>query len=60
MSELATLVVFVGAFAGAVVSSFSGFAFAPVAGVIMLMAFSPKVVVPVLMIAASSCRLRPC
>ena len=52
MSDLATLVVFLGAFAGAVVSSFSGFAFAPVAGVIMLMAFSPKVVVPVLMICS--------
>ena len=52
MSDVGTLVVFAGAFAGAVVSSFSGFAFAPVAGVFLLMAFSPKVVVPVLMICS--------
>jgi uncharacterized protein len=52
VSDVGTLVVFAGAFAGAVVSSFSGFAFAPVAGVFLLMAFSPKVVVPVLMICS--------
>ena len=46
------LVLFSGAFAGALVSSFSGFAFAPVAGVFLLTVFSPKSVVPALMLCS--------
>jgi uncharacterized protein len=48
----ATVVLLASAFAGALVSSFSGFAFAPVAGVVLLIAFAPKEIVPVLMVCS--------
>jgi uncharacterized membrane protein YfcA len=50
--EAPTAVLIVGAFAGAVVSSFSGFAFAPVAGVLLLTSFQPALVVPLLMMCS--------
>src|SRR5688500_2665 len=49
---VSTIVLFAGAFAGALVSSFAGFAFAPVAGAVLLTAFEPRAVVPVLMLCS--------
>jgi len=46
------VVLFFSMFAGTVVSSFSGFAFSPVAGVLLLTMFEPAVAVPVLMICS--------
>lgn len=48
----AVLALMAGAFAGSLVSSFSGFALAPVAGVFLLTVFEPKIVVPLLMICS--------
>jgi uncharacterized membrane protein YfcA len=45
-------VLLAGVFAGAVVSSFSGFAFAPVAGVLLLTSFHPALALPVLMMCS--------
>ena len=47
-----TIILLAGAFAGALVSSFAGFAFAPVAGAVLLTAFTPAAVVPVLMLCS--------
>jgi uncharacterized membrane protein YfcA len=47
-----TAVLLLGAFAGAVVSSFSGFAFAPVAGMLLLTLFQPTTLIPVLMLCS--------
>jgi uncharacterized membrane protein YfcA len=49
---VSTIVLLAGAFAGALVSSFAGFAFAPVAGAVLLTAFTPRAVVPVLMLSS--------
>ena len=47
-----TLILLASAFAGALISSFAGFAFAPVAGVILLTAFAPDAVIPTLMVCS--------
>lgn len=46
------LMVFASAFAGALISSFAGFAFAPVAGVILLAAYAPDAAIPALMVCS--------
>jgi uncharacterized membrane protein YfcA len=48
----AAAVLFAGAFLGALVSSFAGFAFAPVAGVLLVTSFAPTTLVPVLMLCS--------
>ena len=52
LSLAPTVVILLGTFAGALVSAFSGFAFAPVAGIILITAFQAKAIVPLLMICS--------
>ena len=47
-----TLILLISTFLGALVSSFAGFAFAPVAGLLLISIFAPTVVVPVLMVCS--------
>jgi hypothetical protein len=51
MPDVSSLLwLFCGVGAGALVSSFAGFAFAPVAGLLLMQAFPPAVVIPLMMI----------
>jgi uncharacterized protein len=47
-----TVILLISTFLGAMVSSFAGFAFAPVAGLLMINVFAPTLVIPVLMVCS--------
>jgi uncharacterized membrane protein YfcA len=51
------LVLLLGTFLGAVVTSFSGFAFSPVAGIMMIGAVAPQQLVPLLMLCSALIQL---